>query len=91
MTSWPRWTHGNPQTNLDVENPESCSLQIDSEAPLLKTSPTQFMEHGDVDLVSTENLHPCIFDTGRYHGVLAKEVINFFLISCWFSNYVIDI
>ena len=32
---------------------EGCSLKTDSRAPLLKTTPTQLTEHGEVKLVPT--------------------------------------
>lgn len=45
--------HGNPQTTQGTAKAFGCSPQIDSNAPLLKTTPTQFIEHREVELVPT--------------------------------------
>lgn len=51
-------SHGNPQTTQGTPKAFGCSPQTDSNAPLLKTTPTQFIEHREVELVPTKSLHP---------------------------------
>lgn len=51
-------SHGNPQTTQDAAKTIGCSLQTDSRVPLRKRMPTQFIGHGEGNLVLTQNLHP---------------------------------
>lgn len=48
----------------------SCSPQIDPKFLLLKTKPTQFIDHEEFELVSTQSLHSSlcsgVFATGLY-------------------------
>lgn len=43
--------HGNPYTTHTVAKIIGGSLQTDGESPLLKTTPTELTEHGEVELV----------------------------------------
>lgn len=43
--------HGNFQTAHSVAKIKYCSPQTDGKLPLLKTTPTQFIEHDKVNLV----------------------------------------
>lgn len=45
--------HRNPQTDQAVAKTIICSVQTDIKAPLLKTIPTQPIEHGEVKVVPT--------------------------------------
>ena len=45
--------HGDPQIIHAVAKTIDCSQQIDSKAPLLKTTPTQIHEHGKAELDPT--------------------------------------
>lgn len=57
-------------------------LQVDfptvGKAPLLKTTPTQLTEHGEVELVPTQSLHPIVqvFVTGRYSEHYQRRNVN---------------
>ena len=46
-------TSGESQTSWAVAKITGCSPQTDSKAPLLKITPTQLTEPGDVELVPT--------------------------------------
>lgn len=52
-----RGSHGNPHTSQAVAKAKGHLPQIDSNAPLLGTSPTLLTEHGKVELVPTRSLH----------------------------------
>ena len=43
--------HENPQIIQDIVITIGCSPQMNSKFPLLKTNPTQFIEHAEVKLV----------------------------------------
>lgn len=49
-------------------------------APLLKTTPTQVIEHGDVELVPTFTVHYCecttVHSTGRYSACYPRRKVN---------------
>lgn len=46
-----------PQTIQDVANTVGWSPPTDSKAPLLKMTPIQHIEHGEVELIPTHNVH----------------------------------
>ena len=46
-------SHGNPQTTQAVAKAIAYCLQPNHKAPLLKTTPTGLIEHGEVELVPT--------------------------------------
>lgn len=52
--------HGNLQTIQAVAKTKDCPLQADSEAPLPKTTPSQFTEHGEVKVVPKQRLYTYI-------------------------------
>jgi hypothetical protein len=51
LSCWPRVFHGNLQTTQDDVRAEGCSLRNDNRTALLRTSSTQLIEHGEVELV----------------------------------------
>lgn len=56
-----------------------CSTQTDSKGSLLKTTSTQFIEHGEVEVVPTQNLHPLcaiLLGTGRYSARYQKRNVH---------------
>lgn len=69
--------HRNPQTTQAVGKTLGCSPQTDSKSPLLKTTPTQLIEHGELGLASTliESLplQDSVFGTGRLHTLHALK------------------
>jgi hypothetical protein len=50
--------------------PRRCSPQTDSKALLLKSTPTQVTDHGEVELVPTLNLHSYILVSLVQEGIL---------------------
>lgn len=64
--------------NLAVAKAMGCSPQIDSKDPLLKTATIQLIEHGEADLLSTQNIHlyASIFGKERYSTLYQKRNIN---------------
>lgn len=52
LSKW-REFHGNSQITQAVAKTTGCSSETDFKAPLLKTVPTQLMEHEEVKLVYT--------------------------------------
>lgn len=61
--------HGDPQTTQTIVKATSCSPQTDDKDLLLKTTTTQLIEGGEVELVSTYiELQPIltsVYGTGR--------------------------
>jgi hypothetical protein len=51
LSCWPKGSHGNSQTTQAVVRTIGCSSQTDGKAPVLKITPTQLTEHGEVELV----------------------------------------
>ena len=52
-------------------NPDGCSPQTDGQAPLLETTPTQLIKHGEVQLVPTESFHHCTQGSFVQEGTLS--------------------
>lgn len=50
--------HGNPQTTKSLSKAISCSLQIDYSVLVQNTTPSKFIEHGEVEQEMTCSLHP---------------------------------
>ena len=67
------------QSRLEITNKQKKPLgsfpEADSKTPLLKTTPTEFNEHGEIELLPTINevehsfLCANIFGMGRYSAV----------------------
>lgn len=53
LSCWPKGSHGDLQTTQTVAKTPSCSPQTDREAPLLKTTATQLIKHGEIQLAPT--------------------------------------
>lgn len=47
-----------------------CSIQTESRAPSLKKTPIQFAEHGDVEVVPTKSVRPCIPEFSKQESIL---------------------
>lgn len=61
LNCWPKGTMEIPkQPKLFVAKIIGCSLQTDSKAQSLRTTPTQLIEHEEVQMVSIQSLHPYI-------------------------------
>ena len=62
------------QQNQAVAKTKGCSQSPDK-APLLKITPTQLTEHGEVELVPTWSLHPYVLTSLVQEGtqLLPKE------------------
>lgn len=57
---WPREFHENLLRSQAVDKGTDCASQTDSDALLLNTTPTQHIEHGEVELVFIWSLLPHI-------------------------------
>ena len=57
LSYWLRGSHGNHQTSRAIAKTKGCFPPSDSRAPLLRTTPTQLIEHGKVKLVYIWNPH----------------------------------
>ena len=55
----------NPQTTKAVAKTIGCSPQTDSKASLLKTTLIELIEHGEVKLMPTQNLHSHVLVTWK--------------------------
>lgn len=58
------------QTTQAVFETLGCSLQTDSNALLLKVTPTQLIERGKVELVATQSLHLYVLVSLLYEHTL---------------------
>lgn len=58
LSCWPTGPYCNPKPTQAVAKTIGRYLQTDSKSLLLKTTPAQLTEHGNVKLVPTESLHP---------------------------------
>lgn len=63
---------GIPPKTQAVAKTLSYSPQTERKAPLLKTAPPQFTEHGEMELVPTQNLHFDILVSLVQEGSLQK-------------------
>lgn len=50
MSFWPNGSHGNLQTTQAVAKTMLYSPQTEGKCTLMKTTPTQLIEHGEVEL-----------------------------------------
>lgn len=79
LSCWPRGSHENPQTTQAVANTMGCSMKNDSGAPLLRTTPTQLTEYGEIKLTSTwepSPLHFSVFGVRRNSAGYPERNIN---------------
>ena len=51
------WSKGNPQTSQAVAQTKGCSPEMDGKTLVLKITPIQFIEYGEVKLVPTCRLY----------------------------------
>lgn len=58
MSFWPKRSYGSLQTTQALAKTIGCSPQTDSETPLLKTTSSQLIEHGEDRPVPTYSFHP---------------------------------
>lgn len=71
--------HGNLQTTHAVTKTVGCSLQTDSKAALVRTTPTQHIQHGEFKVGSyldPSTLCSSIFGRERYPEGYQKRNIN---------------
>lgn len=65
--------HENPKQTIPKLSPRHCSPQTDSKAPLLTTTSTWFIDHGDAE---PSLLCSSGFGTGRYSACYHKRSTN---------------
>jgi len=63
----------NPQTTQTVAETIDYSSQSNSKAPLLKTTPTQPIEHEEIELVSIQSLHFYVLASLVQQGTLSAS------------------
>lgn len=51
---------GNPQATQPISKRIKCFMQTDNRTPLLRKTPTQLIDHGEVDRLTTQSLQPYV-------------------------------
>lgn len=70
LSCWSKESHGNSPTTQAVTKTVDCSLQINSWVLFLSIAPTQLIEHGELTLGSTWNIHPYVLVSLVWEGTL---------------------
>lgn len=60
IESWSKGPQGSPHTTPAIVKTIGCSPKTDNKAPLLKTTPTQLIKHGEVRKVPTMSIAPTL-------------------------------
>lgn len=70
LSCWPQVSHENLPVLKAVDKTMDCSLHTEMRTPLLRTTPTQLIEHGEVELIPTWSIQPYILMSLVWEGTL---------------------